>query len=394
MSERNTLVLDGSGLSVVIPCHNAGRLLAETVESVERHALGREEIVVVDDGSTDPSTIDVLQGLRSSGHTVVDQPNQGASAARNTGIKTAQGRYILTLDADDLIRRALFDDGVRILDTSPEVGVVYGGWQEFGARDRLIRAPEFFVDVLVQVNFACSCALFRKELWISSGGYDIGLLTWEDWDFWLSLAERGAVFHRLEQVVVDYRIHGGSKLTRMDRPDVVESSWAHVATKHRALIVPSLLSIVEPDRATEGDPLSDCLATLGQRRPAWEREAPEARLVLDNLEALARHILRGSKTSTLSGRCHARLGRWLHALRNRLTGSPGSKTKDHDRLWRILAGLSWIYLAQGRIALARERLAPLLRAFDGITVRDPELAARIRSLATTLSVESASTGPS
>lgn len=93
-------------LSVIIPCHDDGDNLVEAVASVERNAPAAE-LIIVNDGSTQPRTIEVLAALRDAGdrvrvsHRVIGQPHCGLSAARNAGIAAATSDYLLPLDADN-----------------------------------------------------------------------------------------------------------------------------------------------------------------------------------------------------------------------------------------------------------------------------------------------------
>ena len=86
-------------VSVVIPCYNSGSTIAQTVASVHSQTWPDIEIVVVDDGSTDGATIAALDALE--GVVLIRQKNAGLPAARNVGFSTAQGTYVLPLDADD-----------------------------------------------------------------------------------------------------------------------------------------------------------------------------------------------------------------------------------------------------------------------------------------------------
>lgn len=89
-------------VSILIPCHNAARWLAETLESALNQSWPRKEIIVVDDGSTDESR-QIAEGFASRGVRLLTQPNRGASAARNAAMVAAQGDWIQFLDADDLL---------------------------------------------------------------------------------------------------------------------------------------------------------------------------------------------------------------------------------------------------------------------------------------------------
>src|SRR5205085_334358 len=81
-------------VSVVVPCFNYGAFVREAVDSAVGQTLTGVEVIVVDDGSTDPATRAVLDAFQSPRTTVVRRPNGGLPAARNQGIAMARGRYV------------------------------------------------------------------------------------------------------------------------------------------------------------------------------------------------------------------------------------------------------------------------------------------------------------
>ena len=91
-------------LSIIIPCYNSGKFIGSTVEMLLRQDLSGCELILVNDGSTD-DTLLILQKYESAENNifVIDQPNRGVSAARNTGMLAAHGRYIYFLDSDDTL---------------------------------------------------------------------------------------------------------------------------------------------------------------------------------------------------------------------------------------------------------------------------------------------------
>src|SRR5205823_3796796 len=129
--------------------YNLGEVLIEAIASVERTAPERCELIVVNDGSSQPRTLEVLEVLRNAGYRVVDQPNAGLAAARNRGIREARGRYILPLDADNRLAPGFIPSAIHILDSQSEVGVCYGDWLEFGGRNGRKSAPEFDLPALL-----------------------------------------------------------------------------------------------------------------------------------------------------------------------------------------------------------------------------------------------------
>jgi GT2 family glycosyltransferase len=273
-------------LSIVIPCHDDGEFLVEAVASAERSAAERTELLVVNDGSREPRTLEVLAVLRRAGYRVIDQQQAGLAAARNRGCSEARGRYLLPLDADNRLRPELPREAVAVLDREPGVGVVYGDRAEFGCRSGRVEAAEFDLDGLLRANFIDACAVLRREVWEQCGGYDGAMPAqgWEDWDLWIGAAERGWRFHRLPGVTFDYRVRPGSMASRLLSAEVGTAVRLHMIDKHHDLYrrrLPGLLTAqhetaraeAERDRAAgERDRLRAEAAELAGRLAGTERE--------------------------------------------------------------------------------------------------------------------------
>jgi len=193
-------------VSVIIPCYNQGRYLAESVRSVNAQSLQDFEIIVVNDGSTEAETKDVLATFRAPKTRIVHSQNQGVSAARNLGISQARGRYILPLDCDDRIAPDYLARATALLDDDPQLGIVYCQAEFFGFQSGPWDLPPFkFPEFILQPCIFCS-AFFRREDWQVSGGYNIQLKHgFEDHDFWLELVKRGRTVHRIDEVLFHYR---------------------------------------------------------------------------------------------------------------------------------------------------------------------------------------------
>jgi glycosyltransferase involved in cell wall biosynthesis len=225
-------------VSIITPCYNDGRYLADAVGSVEKCDATLYELIIVDDGSTDPHTQSVLGDLERRGYRVVRQCNQGLGAARNAGISRAAGDYILPLDADNKIRPEYLTLALEILEADPSAGVVYGYAELFGEKSGVWAPPEFDAAAMWHANFIDACAVFRKKVWEDAGGYETALAVpgWEDWDFWLSAAGRGWGFRRLERVVFDYRVRGDSMIARYRSKHVPAEVTDYIARKHSAFL--------------------------------------------------------------------------------------------------------------------------------------------------------------
>ncbi|MEO6191543.1 MAG: glycosyltransferase [Thermoanaerobaculia bacterium] len=271
-------------LSVVIPCFELGELLVEAVASVERSAAGSCELIVVDDGSRQPRTLEVIAALRERGYHVISQPNSGLAAARNRGIGEARGRYILPLDADNRLAPGFIAAAVHVIDAQPEVGVVYGDRLDFGARSGRQRIPEVDLPELLWANTIDACAVYRREIWEASGGYDAGAAVWEDWELWISAAERGWRFHRLPEVAFEYRVRPGSMLDLAGQQQRWRTAFGHVYRKHRGFygehLAEVLLAAKEQVFAIDGDALA-----LRASRDALQREADRITREIDLIAA-------------------------------------------------------------------------------------------------------------
>jgi len=245
---------DPPRLAVVIPCFNQGETLVEAIASVER-CSEPVELVVVNDGSDDPETLKVLDALRGRGYAIHDQPNAGVAAARNVGVARTRAEAVLPLDADNRLCPAFVDAALAVLDASPEVGVVYGNRREFGLRDGIVDVPAFDLPTLLTYNFIDACAVVRRTAWDAAGGYDptAPVSGWEDWEFWIAVAERGWAFHHLGIPGFEYRVRPDSMLSGTTAVDARRRLYLHVIDRHEALYREHLTEILMRAQRTASD---------------------------------------------------------------------------------------------------------------------------------------------
>jgi glycosyltransferase involved in cell wall biosynthesis len=223
-------------LSVIIPCFDDGDYLIDAVASVERNAPAETELIIVDDGSMQTRTRQVLAALREAGHRVIEQPHAGLSAARNRGIAASAGDYFLPLDADNRLLPGFAAEAVALLDSEPAAGVVYGDRRDFGARTGDVDVPDFNLPRMLWSNYIDACAVVRRTVWSEAGGYDVTFTEWEDWEFWLGAAARGWRFVHLPRPAFEYRVRPDSLLHRFMRRNEYPSTLHRIYTKHRALV--------------------------------------------------------------------------------------------------------------------------------------------------------------
>lgn len=222
-------------VSVIIPCFNQGHFLEETVASVLEQTLKDFEVIIVNDGSTDIFTNQLLADYRNDKTTVITTNNQGLAAARNNGIREATGEYILPLDADDRIGSSYLEKAAKILDDNPDVGIVYCQAQLFGAVETEWQLPEYSLSEMLLDNVIFCSALFRRSDWDLVGGYDPGMIYgWEDYDFWLSLIEHGRGVYQIPEHLFSYRVASDSMVRSKEKWQKV-AMFKRIFERHQEL---------------------------------------------------------------------------------------------------------------------------------------------------------------
>lgn len=178
-------------ISVIIPTHNRAQELKRSVESVLKQTRQDFEIIIISDGSTDntPDTVTSFNDprIRFFQHEVC----KGASAARNTGLRAAKGKYIAFLDDDDEWLPTKLEKQLPVIEKSPpEVGLVYA-WMEYfkNGESRGLRAPELrgnvFVEMLdKQAIGGCPTIIIKREVIERIGFFDESLPRGNDGNYW------------------------------------------------------------------------------------------------------------------------------------------------------------------------------------------------------------------
>lgn len=207
-------------VSVVLPFYDNHETVREAVESVLNQTWTDLELVAIDDGSPDGSAEIVAEFAGSDDRvTLVRQANAGAAAARNVGLRAAQGRFCARIDADDLWLPTKLERQMPLLDD--HTVVFSDAWAEQNGRrypyGRILRRPrgkyprgDVFEELLRQCFIPALTAVAPLELVRKLGGFDERFRIVDDWDLWLRLAIAGAGFDYVPEPLAVYRVRPGS----------------------------------------------------------------------------------------------------------------------------------------------------------------------------------------
>ncbi|MFH2000845.1 MAG: glycosyltransferase, partial [Planctomycetota bacterium] len=210
-------------ISAIIPVFNRRNMVKEALASVKEQSRPPDEILLIDDGSDDRSG-DAADEF--SGVTLIRQPNQGISAARNRGIRCARGDYLAFLDSDDLWgkNKLLFQE--RFMDAHPEIPLCHTDelWQRNGKRvnQKQYHKKEggfLFVRSLDRCLISPSAVMIRRDLFPITGLFDESFPVCEDYDLWLRITARYPVGFIDQPLTIKRGGHEDQLSKRLDTMD-------------------------------------------------------------------------------------------------------------------------------------------------------------------------------
>ncbi len=198
-------------VSVVIATYNYARYLRAAVESVLRQTFASFEVIVVDDGSTDPTPRVIRPFLSDPRVRYHRTAHAGVAAAKNAGVSLSRAPLVAFLDADDTWMPAKLARQAALFRADPELGVAYTRRWLIDEQGRRLEyeQPSLFrgrvLDELFRTNFVCfSSAMVRRAVLDEAGPFDEGLALAVDYDLWLRVALRHR-FDYVDEALVEYR---------------------------------------------------------------------------------------------------------------------------------------------------------------------------------------------
>ena len=208
-------------VSVIIPVYNRMRWLVEAVESVLAQTFADFEVIVVDDGSSEPMTLPV--GIAADARVrSVRQPHRGASAARNQGIASAKGRLIAFLDSDDLFLPHKLERQVDQMARRPDVCFSHTSYLTMNSGGQEIRTIEsggfggrVYPLIVTQCPIATPTVMIRREA-LRELKFDESVYPGEDLLLWTQLARRGEVLG-IQEPLTAVRMHGDNAADDLEK---------------------------------------------------------------------------------------------------------------------------------------------------------------------------------
>ena len=236
-------------ISAVIPCYNGASFLEEAVRSATTQTRRVDEVIVVDDGSTDDSA-SIAERLGAK--CIRLGRNFGPGAARNRGIVEARSNVIAFLDADDYWDRRHCEDMVGMLERHPECAVAFSRIRRFDATDESLSPPYLPEEVATPLLWHLftdnvvpqSTAVVRRAVLLQNGGYDESRRHSEDYELWLRLAQHH-LFVCTHTVTASYRLHEGQATRKLEqmlrgRWEVKHKFWSEATARESPAFVARL----------------------------------------------------------------------------------------------------------------------------------------------------------
>ncbi|MDP3436519.1 MAG: glycosyltransferase family A protein [Bacteroidales bacterium] len=228
-------------ISIIVPCFNDGKYINECINSIHLQNYENYEIIIVNDGSTDKKTNEIIDAISHNKIKVIQTQNQGPAKARNLAIKNSCGKYILPLDADDKAGKVFIREAIEILEQKPNIKIVNCDVKLFGTKKGYIKYGAYSIQKMICENIIVSASVFRREDFDKTKGYNPNMKEGlEDWDFWLSILEKGGDVYKIDKPEIFYRVKKGSRNNSLTSENLKRLRY-QIYTNHKALYSKYLL---------------------------------------------------------------------------------------------------------------------------------------------------------
>lgn len=261
----------GPRVSVVITCYNLANLLPQCLDSIANQTYSNWECIVVDDCSPDRTkdVVDLYSKTDPRFIYVRNETNQYLAEARNVGIRLANGKYILPLDADDMLHKTAVENMAAALDKDRSIDIAYGSMMNLYDDDRreIGRWPVAFrMERLMAGQNQCPySSMFRRKVWDYIGGYRKHIRTAEDADFWVRATSYGFKPAKITNDVCLIKRELSNSMSRVEPVSRDWREWAPWAIK------------------TDIVPFGSCMPSIWTHKTSWSvpsHESPKVSVII------------------------------------------------------------------------------------------------------------------
>ncbi|MDJ0896267.1 MAG: glycosyltransferase family A protein [Alphaproteobacteria bacterium] len=204
-------------VTVFLPCFNAAQFLPRALASLDAQTYRDFEVLVVDDGSTEPETLRYLDQDLPSGVRLIRQENRGLAGARNTGFREARGELVVPLDCDDALAPQFLERTIQTLDATPTAEFAFSHFELCGER-RGVLVKHFNAFEQLFLNQLPYCMLQRKRMWAALGGYDESMRDgYEDWEYNIRAIGAGYIGVEVPEPLFIYTVRADGMLQMKSR---------------------------------------------------------------------------------------------------------------------------------------------------------------------------------
>ena len=230
---RNKVKIN-SEITVIIPCYNSGFSILRTLSSLKSQTYNNFEIIIVNDGSNDPTTLRILKNINELNIKIINQKNRGLSAARNIGILNSKTEFILPLDSDDWLASNTLQEFINFLKKNRKYSFVYSNIINQNQSTGILKKNFNFFEQLFS-NQIPYCFLVRRDVFTKIGRYDLKMKNgFEDWELNIRMGKNGYIGHCLNQNLFYYNVSNEGMLKTVSIKNFA-SIYKYIRKKHKSL---------------------------------------------------------------------------------------------------------------------------------------------------------------
>jgi len=204
-------------VSVIIPSYNSSQYISKAIESVLNQTYKHIELIIIDDGSTD-NTNEIIAKYNDK-LIYYYQENSGPAKARNIGVSLCRGNYVAFLDADDYWDKTKLEKTISIFNCRKDVGIVCSNLKYVDLKGNIIhlrRLGDLSSEEIKYKMYQSSLispitAVFKKQLFVETGGFDQALKFAEDWDLFFKMTRKCDIY-AIDEYLSYYVIHSNSMM--------------------------------------------------------------------------------------------------------------------------------------------------------------------------------------